>query len=247
MTSEETRPLTEPERRYLEWWLKNGLISGPRPGDKVVLSCMTSGCFTAVLYFVGALLLKILGSIAATRPAALQFKRSEWKGYGMAAIPIVLWIVMLIYFFTHGRRKPAAEVQDPRKLIQQDLDGGVAQIHRLRATEVMLALEDERRERSYFVRLDDGRILFLGPWKPAGCKTTGMSFLPDEKGFPGTTFEIAATPNYLLILDVVGTGEYLRPVDEFELNEDRDPFDRCRLEAGNFVKVPWEKIRGTFG
>jgi len=245
--SEETRPLTEPERRYLEWWIKNARMPGPRAGDKVVLSCMTAGCFTAVIYFVSALLLKILMSIAATRPAAHRFKHSEWKGYGMAAIPVVLWIIMLIYFFVQGRRKPTAEVEDPKKLIQQDLDGGVARIYRFRATEILLAHEDERRERNYFARLEDGRILFLGPWRPTSCKTQGLSFVPDEKGFPSTTFEIAATPHYLLILDVVGTGEYLRPADEFELNEDEDPFDRCRLEAGRFVKVPWEEIRKTFG
>jgi hypothetical protein len=67
-----------------------------------------------------------------------------------------------------------------------------------------------------------------------GCTLKGMSFLPDEKGFPSTEFEIAATPNDLLILDVVGTGEFLRPVDEFELGEDPESISRgCKPAASS--------------
>jgi hypothetical protein len=242
----ETRSLTEPERRYLEWWAKTGgLPSGPTVKDNLVIGCTGAGCLTAVLYLVGGLAMKILLALAATHVAVHKIQRSEWWGRLLFAVPLVLWIGMLIYLFTRPR-KTAAE--DPKKLVQQDLTEGVARIHRFRATEVLLAFADERRERHYFVRLDDGRVLFLGPWRPLGCKTQGLSFVPDEKGFPSATFEIAATPNYLLILDVVGTGDFLRPVDEFELSEDADPGNnRCRLEAGNFVKTPWEEIRKTFG
>ena len=244
----DTRPLTDPERRYVQWWLKNGLIGGPTAGDKVVLSCMTAGCFTAITYFVSALVLKILVSIAATSIAARKFRASEWKTIGLVAIPLLFWIGMLVYFFIVRRRKPPPDAEDPKKLLQQDLSEGVARIHRFRATEILLAHLDNRRERNYFVRLEDGRVLFLGDWRPTGCKVQGLNTMPDEKGFPSTTFEIAATPNYLLILDVVGTGDFLRPVDEFELNEDELPSDeRSRLEAGTFVKVPWEDLRKTFG
>jgi hypothetical protein len=247
--SEDTRPLTEPERRYLEWWLKSGILpAGPGAMDKVVLSCMTAGCLTALAFGVVAIVLKVLLSIAATSLAARNFRSSEWFGRGTFALPLLFWAGMLFYFFVMRRRKPAPELEDPKKLIQEDLSEGIARIHRFRATDVIVAHADGRRERNYFVRLDDGRVLYLGPWCPPGGKIPGMTFLPDEKGFPSTTFEIAATPNDLLILDVVGTGEYLRPVDEFELNEEDEPSgDPSRLEAGSFVKVAWEDLRKTYG
>jgi hypothetical protein len=244
--SEETRPFTDAERRYVEWWAKTGgLPAGPTAKDNLLIGCYGAGCLTIVVYGAVAFLLKILMSIKATHTAAHRFQRHEWMGYAAFVLPIALWIAMLIYLFTR-RRKPVPEAEDPKKLIRKDLDGGVAVIHRFRATDVLLAHADERRERHYFVRLDDGRVLFLGPWRPPECKVPGLSFLPDEKGFPSATFEIAATPNYLLILDVVGSGDYLRPSDEFELNEDED-VDRSRLEAGRFVKTPWEDLRKNFG
>ena len=244
----DTRLLTDPERRYLEWWVRTGgLPGGPTPMGNVFIGCYGAGCLTILLYGAMALVMKVLLAIAATHAAAHAAQRSTWKGPLLVAIPLLLWIGMLIYLFTR-KRKMAPGIEDPKKVVQQDLAEGIARIHRFRATDVMLAWADERRDRHYFVRLDDGRVLFLGPWRPMECKVEGMTFLPDEKGFPSATFEIAATPNYLLILDVVGTGDFLRPVDEFELNEDEDPGNnRCRLEAGSFVKTPWEDLRKTFG
>ena len=246
-TSGETRPLTEPERRYLEWWLKSGLLTtGPEWKDKIFLSLYTAGCLSFIVYIVAGILIKILLAITATSAAARAFRNSPSKGMAIFLVPFVLFVGMLIYFFVVRRRKPDAEIQDPKKTIEQDLAGGVAQIHRLRATAVIVAHSDHRRRRTYFARLEDGRVLILADWRPHGCAIKGMSFLPDEKGFPSAEFEIAATPNDLLILDVVGTGEYLRPVDEFELNEDPD-VDPHRLESGGFIDVPWEDLRKTFG
>jgi hypothetical protein len=244
-----TRPLTEPERRYLEWWLGSGsLKTGPGVMDKILLSIYTAGCLSFIIYLALALALKILLSIGATASAAHAFRDSPWKGLAIFLLPLVLWIWMLFYFFFGRRRKPPTDARDPKKEIQQDLSLGMARIHRFRATAVILAHGHRRRIRNYFVQLDDGRVLFLGAWMPPGCKVEGMTFLPDEKGFPSTEFEIAATPNNLLILDVVGTGEYLRPADEFELNEDAAPeIDPERLESGSFVDVPWENLRKTFG
>jgi hypothetical protein len=243
----ETRPLTDAERRYLEWWLKSGLLTtGPSAKDKIFLSTYAAGCLTGITYFLMAIVLKILTVISATAVAAKAFRKSPEKGYIIAGIAVVFWIGMLVYFFVVRRRKPGTEMPDPKKTIEQDLAEGVARIHRLRATAVIVAHSDRRKRRTYFVRLDDGRILILGEFRPMGCAVKGLSFLPDEKGFPSITFEIAATPNDLLILDVVGTGEFLRPEDEFELSEDPDT-DLSRLEPGGLVDVPWDEIKKTFG
>lgn len=244
--SEETRPFTDAERRYVEWWARTGgLPSGPTAKDHVLVGCYGAGCLTILAYAAVAVVFKILLSIQATHLVARRMQGHEGMGYAAFALPLVLWIGMLIYLFTR-RRKVAPEAEDPKMLIRRDLDGGVARIHRFRATDVLVAHADEHRERNYFVRLDDGRVLFLGPWRPPGCELQGLTFLPDEKGFPSSTFEIAATPNYLLILEVVGSGDFLRPSDEFEMNEEED-VDRCRLEPGRFVKTPWEEIRKNFG
>ena len=239
----DTRPLTDPERRYLEWWLESGLLTtGPTAKDKVFISIYAAGCLSAIVYFVAGIVMKFLLVIAATR----AFRNHPWKGYAIFLVPFVIWIGVLIYMFVVRRRKPDAEAQDPRKTVQKDLADGVARIHRLRATAVKVAHSDRRRRRTYFVRLEDGRVLILGEWRPMGCTVKGLSFLPDEKGFPSTTFEIAATPNDLLILDVVGTGEFLRPEDEFELNEDPDT-DLSRLDTGDLVDVAWDDVKKLFG
>src|SRR5262245_34443126 len=127
--AEETRPLTEPERRYVEWWLKSGRTkTGPGAMDNVVLSCMTAGCLTAVAFFVIAIVMKVLLSIAATSLAARNFRASEWFGRGAVALPLLFWAGMLFYFFIMRRRKPRPDADDPKKLIQQDLAEGVARI-----------------------------------------------------------------------------------------------------------------------
>ena len=247
--SDDTRPLTDAERRYLEWWLKSrSLKSGPGFIDHLLMTLWGAGCLSFLVYVVMAIVLKILLAITATSAAARAFRSSPWKGRAIFAIPLVLWVAVLVYMFVTRRGKPRPEFPDPKKRVRQDLDGGMARIHRLRAKAVMLAFSEQRRKRNYFVQLEDGKILFLGNWQPLGCKVEGMTFLPDEKGFPSTRFEIAATPNELLILDIVGTGEYLRPTDEFELVGDEDPeTDPFRLEPGGLVGVPWEDLKKTFG
>lgn len=241
--ADDTRPLTDPERRYLEWWLKHGTLpSGPSVADRIGFSCMAAGCVTMIAYGLLAGAAALLSKVVDTSP----LKGHDWLGLVLFALPLVLWIGFLIYFFSRKRKTPP-DVQDPRKLIGDDLTGGVARIHRLRATAVLLAYDDNRRKRSYFVRLDDQKILYLANWKPSGCRVEGLSFSPDEKGFPSATFEIAASPHYLLILDIVGTGEYLRPVDEFDLSGETSLEPAHRLESGSFVDVAWEDLRKTYG
>src|SRR5689334_12847401 len=156
----ETRPLTEPERRYLEWWLRSGLLkTGPSWKDKIFLSLYTAGCLSFIVYVAAALLLKLLLVITATAAAARAFRSSPARGMAIFLVPFVLWIGMMFYFFVVRRRKPGTEIPDPEKTVKQDLAEGVARIHRLRATAVMVAHADRRKRRTYFVRLEDDRVL----------------------------------------------------------------------------------------
>jgi hypothetical protein len=230
---ENTRPLTDAERRYLDWWLKGKKLSLSLK-DRAVGSCFASGCLTLVIYALLAAACKIFG-----------FTMGGKWGATLLIPPAVLWLICLTASF--GMKSRPDSTAEARKRIQADLAGGVARLHRFRATEVVMAYRDQRRERTYFVRLDDGKILFLAPWKYWGYEDSEMSFVPDGHGFPSGDFEIAATPNDLLILDVVGRGDFLRPADEFELNDDPDLSKPPRLESACFIDVPWEKIRKEFG
>jgi hypothetical protein len=230
---ENTRPLTDAERRYLEWWLKGKKLSLSLY-DRAIGSCFASGCLTLVLYGLLAAACKIFGVTMG----------GKW-GATLLIPPLTLWVLFVTASFMMKRRPDSTA--EERTRIQADLTGGVARIHRFRATEVLMAWRDQHRERSYFVRLDDGRILFLGPWKFWGYDDPAMPSSPDEHGFPSAEFEIAATPNDQLILDVVGRGDYLRPADEFELGDDPDLSKSVRLQSAGFIDVPWEKIRKEFG
>jgi len=229
----ETRPLTDPERRYLEWWLKGRKLSLSFY-ERAVGSVFASGCLTLILYALLAAACKIFG-----------FTMGGKWGATLLIPPAVLWVGFMIAGFMMRRRPDSTA--EARKRIQEDLAGGVARIHRFRAAEVMLAYRNERRERTYFVRLDDGRVLFLGPWTFWGYTDPQMTLVPDEHGFPSGVFEIAATPNDQLILDVVGRGDYLRPSDELELGDDPDLSKASRLESAGFIDVPWEKVRKKYG
>ena len=230
---ENSRPLTGAERRYLEWWLKGRKPSLSFP-ERAVGSVFASGCLTLVIYALLAAACKIFG-----------FTMGGKWGATLLIPPAVLWVGCMIASFTLRRRPDSTA--EARKRIREDLAGGIARIHRFRATDVQMAYRNQRAERTYFVRLDDGRILFLGPWKFWGYDDPEMTLVPDAHGFPSAEFEIAATPHEQLILDVVGRGDYLRPVDEFELGDDPDLSKASRLQSTGFIDVPWEKVKKTFG
>jgi hypothetical protein len=234
--ADDLRPLTDAERRYLRWCAKHRTIGSSGVADLLLASCGGAGCLTCFAYLILGILWK------AAAPAS--WKESGVIGLLMFVLPIVIWIGVLVYAFTSRRRRPP-DAPDPRRQIEQDLSGGVAKIHRFRATAVLLAYDGDRSNRTYFVRLDDGRILFLASWKPPRYEDPEMSFLPDERGFPSAAFEIATGPGSLFILNVVGSGEYLRPQDEFELGD--GPESSPRLQSGSFVQGPWEEIRKTYG
>ena len=222
-----TRPLNEPERRYLQWHASR--LQGGALKEIAIGSCFGSGCVSLPLGGIAVAASHTLhGSVAARIIAG-------------AAIVATLWLI----FFVAGliyRRKEAAKTADERRRIENDLKAGVAAVHRFRARDVFLAYGNRRRERNYFVHLDDERVLFLGVWKPPTCTLADVTGTPDERGFPSSEFEVATGPESRLILEVLGRGEFLRPVDEFDLAN-----RKLKLASGEIVPTPWEDVRKTYG
>jgi hypothetical protein len=231
----ETRPLRDAERRYLEWHEKH--VEGPTTAQMAEFAGCFAGCFTLP---VSVGLLAGVASLA----------RGPWttKVLTVAAVFAAAWLVLFLWMWNQ-RRKGAALGAQERQAIRSDLAGGVAAIRRFRATAVLLAYGPKRRERNYFVRVDDGRVLFLGGWKPPACTLKELSYLPDEKGFPSAEFDVDTGPESRLLLDVVGRGDFLRPADEFDLAprvaNTRSP--KSKLKSGELVPTPWDDLRKTYG
>jgi hypothetical protein len=223
-----TRPLTDPERLYFQWHtirarggsLKEILLGG----------CFGAGCLSTPI---------LLGLLI----WGLRLASPPWRWWAIGGLGsfALIWIIIVMSGMVQ-RRARAARSTDTRKAMEADLAGGVARIDRYKATGLMLAYFAQRSERTYFVRLEDQRVLFLAPWTPPGCDVKGMEFRPDERGFPSREFEIATGPLSMLLLEVRGTGELLRPEVEFDMAQ-----GLRRIRSGDFVKIAWEDIRKTYG
>jgi hypothetical protein len=224
----DTRPLSSPERLYLQWHtirarggsLKEILLGG----------CFGAGCLSTPV---------LLGLLV----WGLRLSSPPWRAWGIGGLGSVglIWIIIVTSGMVQ-RRVRAARSTDSRMAVEADLAGGVARIHRYKASALMLAYSAQRTERTYFVRLEDQRILFLAPWTPPGCDLKGMEFRPDERGFPSREFEVATGPASLLLLEVRGTGELLRPEAEFDMAQ-----GLRRIRSGDFVKIAWEDVRRMYG
>jgi hypothetical protein len=100
------------------------------------------------------------------------------------------------------------------------------------------------RERCYFVRLEDGRVMFLGYWNPP-ARDTGAE-APEVGGFPATEFEIARAPRSGMVLDVTARGSGLEPLRTFMLR--REAIEEGLLpESGSVLDTPWEAVETTYG
>lgn len=227
----ETRPLTDPERRTLEWHVSQ--CKGP--GLKHMLGCATygAGCITVP---IGTLVILSLNELESSDNVKIA---TALGMYGS------LWVILMIQQWIE-RIRTAAKSAEQLKAFRNDLEGGVARIHRFRAEDILLGYEPGRVGRCYFVLLENQNIMVLQETKPQGCDVAGMPFSPDERGFPSKDFEICVSPDSGIILLVVGTGEYLRPADEFELGDGELPTP-WRFDEIYRVEGSWKDIRKEYG
>lgn len=130
---------------------------------------------------------------------------------------------------------------EARAKIDADLAAGVAAIERHRATDAVRVILEEHRERAYFMRLEDGRAMFIGFWNPPESDNpAGIQDLPpDLETYPFREFEIVRGPVTRILLSVNFAGAPLAVSDTFE----RTP----PLEVAQIVPVGWEELRKTYG
>jgi hypothetical protein len=170
----------------------------------------------------------------------------DFAGWPAKDLPI-LGVVAVFAFWTaiavRNHRRHRARREPLEAALRADLAGGIAVVERHAAVEAIRVIAPEHGERAYFVRLADGRVLFVGYWNPAGDDASGGA---EAGGFPSTAFELARGPASRLLLGVAGRGEPLEPSQTFELG--RRSLDSSRLpEVGEWVETPWTGIRATYG
>lgn len=87
--------------------------------------------------------------------------------------------------------------------LRQDLQGGEAEEVLYEAVDAIQVEETEDLGSNYYVRLDDGRVLFL----------SGQYLYESEEAqqFPSTRFTLVRTPHAGFFLDFRVSGSYLRP------------------------------------
>ena len=157
------------------------------------------------------------------------------------ALATLVWIPLVIFLIRTDRSEQRKATTDTRK----DLEEGIANVQHYQAKGAMRAILEEHRERCFFIRLDDDRVIFVGPWdppdddNPADINTDS----PETERFPSTEFEIVRAPASNIVLSTRGLGQPLQPSQTFVMKQGTkyDP------NYGAFVKVPWEKIATVFG
>jgi len=141
-------------------------------------------------------------------------------------------------------RRRGRELAPRQEALRADLEGGSAEIERYRATDAIRAIGPVNRERCYFMRLDDGRVMFVGYWNPPDDNRGGEG--PEMGGFPAAEFEIARGPRSRIVLGVTGTARILTPSDTFTLSRQR--VEQGALpDCGAIVAEPWTLIARAFG
>jgi hypothetical protein len=181
-----------------------------------------------------------------TVAGALRAFSVEREPGGFIVVMIGLAIVIGA-ISTTMRYKVALRLARKRHVeLASDLEGGVAALERHSVTAALRAIMEEHCERAYFLRVEDGRALFVGYWNPAeDDNPAGITTMdPDLPTYPMTEIEIARAPNSGLILDVTFSGKPLAVETTFV---HRQGMNTPSLNVGEFSPVPWEQIRQTYG
>ena len=203
----DSRPLTVEELKALRKHAPSPLLSLWPP--------IAAGGFFLLLFTAAVLLLaKYVALVRAIQP------------FLFAAFAIWLAPQMLSMYRSERRRS---------ETIRKDLEGGKAEVRRYEVTDAIRVEEFEDEGTGFYLRLKDGRTLFL----------VGQHFyeLEDEKKFPCTTFEIAETPNAKWPLGFTCTGAYFPPslrrgpFPESEVKSGRTPCD------GDLLEVDFESLK----
>ena len=231
------RPFTEKEKQFLQ---RTAGYAAQRPELIGGLLAAWGMAFFTVLagVFVILLPLSCFAHINFSVPPAQRY-------VGLVAVGLfVLYTAAAVWNYLWRSRHNRG--QGLAAEIEADMEGGVAKIEEYRATAAIRATSPEHRERSYFLQLEDGRVLFAGYWKAPTSEYKEGIDLPEEDGtFPSGKFEVARAPHSGLVLGFQGRGSFLEPEETFELGS-RFYTERL-LDVGDIVAAPWLKIRERYG
>jgi len=141
-------------------------------------------------------------------------------------------------------RRKCRDLAPRQEALRADLAGGVAEVEQYRATNAIRAIGPVTGERCYFVRLDDGRVMFVGFWNPPDGDPGTEE--PEVGGFPATEFEMAYGPRSRIVLDVIGRGSVLAPSETFTLGH--HVLKQGQLpESGAVIESSWANIARDYG
>ncbi len=210
MTPASKRPFTPDERRQLEamvaapsWWSE---VLG-RAAYVTLFAWLAAAIVGDRLLLVKTHALAVDAALAAG--AVAYFAR--WRARVVARLRASPWHASL----------------------RADLEGGVAELVRCRARDALRIQEHEDEGTAFFVRLDDGRVLFF---------VGQYLYELEEDRFPATEFDVVRSPRSTLLLGIEPRGSYLPPSGRL------GPFSRDDVRAGrvpgdgDVVPVRWEEI-----
>lgn len=161
---------------------------------------------------------------------------------------LILGIAGVLAFWTgiawREYRRKLRELAPRQEALRADLAGGMASVAQYRATNAIRAISPVTRERCYFMRLDDGRVMFVGYWNPPDADAGAEG--PEIGGFPAAEFEVTRGPRSGMVLEVTGHGDVLTPSETFTLGH-RVLKQGQLPENGSVVESSWGTITKTYG
>ena len=212
MDPTEFRPLTAQERRTLA-----GLAEGD--GDRLNVLALFFLFFMALFVF-GVVGIRILSGPPTRRELAVA---------GACAALVVL------SFAVHAARRLGRARKVEREACAADLAGGRVSSQTFDVVDAVQVEELEDEGSSYYLKLADGRVLFL---------SGQYLYDPEDEGaFPSTRLRVTRAPRSRLLFDLECLGSPLKPSSKrphFTLGD----FEADRVPAdGAILQVDFESLR----
>jgi hypothetical protein len=119
--------------------------------------------------------------------------------------------------------------------LRQDLEDGQAEEVSYEAVDAIQVEEDSDLGSNYYVRLNDGQVLFL-------CGQY-LYELEDAQTFPSTQFTLVRTPHARMFLDLRVSGSYLRPSTTRPRFTDQEYRSGVVPHNGDLLDLNFETLR----
>jgi membrane protein implicated in regulation of membrane protease activity len=208
---ESFRPLEPEEHRILE----RLRTARPQGGARF-------GAFLAFLITLGVLLI--------VSPASWQVGARS-----LLPVPVALAVAWVVFRRLWRRERDSGWLER----IGRDLAGGQASVTRARVTDAVKVEELEDEGSSYYLRLDDGRVLFLSGQYLYDVEEAGR--------FPCAVVSVVRAPTTRIVFSVTCEGAPIQPSSRRPPFTD-DEYEGGRVpEDGAVLDVDFETLRASGG